>query len=269
MINDYNDFIKKVYDLTDIDLSMYKPRQMKRRIDSLISKNNSSNYNEYYKKITTDENLLKEFINYLTINVSQFFRNPAQWDILRSNIIPKIMESNENLKMWNAGCATGEEPYSLVMTMADFMPLTKIKVLATDIDEEVLIKAKVGKYNDKSLENLPKTLKNKYFYEKKGMYYIKNEIKDCVVFRKHNLLSDPYPSNCDLIICRNVLIYFTEEAKDKLYKKFYNALKPGGVFFVGSTEQIIFPRKYGFIPIRTFFYKRPDDKKKDGADGGI
>lgn len=260
MINDYNDFIKKVYNLTDIDLSMYKPRQMKRRIDSLISRNNSPNYNEYYKRITADDKLLKEFINYLTINVSQFFRNPAQWDILRRDIIPGIIENNRELKMWNAGCATGEEPYSLVMTMANFIPLSKIRILATDIDEEVLTKAKTGKYNAKSLENLPKTLQNKYFHEKDGMYYINDKIKDCVVFKKHNLLKDPYPNNCDLIICRNVLIYFTEEAKDKLYKKFYDALKPGGVFFVGSTEQIIFPRKYGYAPIRTFFYRKLDGR---------
>lgn len=264
MDNSYNSFIKKIYDLTDIDLSLYKQRQMKRRIDSLIARNNALNYDEYYHKITIDEELFKEFINYLTINVSQFFRNPAQWDILRNDIIPEILDNNKGLKIWNAGCSTGEEPYSLVMIMADFMPLSKIRILATDIDKEVLNKAKTGKYNAKSLENLPKTLQEEYFYEKDGFYWVKDKIKDCVTFKRHNLLRDEYPSNCNLIFCRNVLIYFTERAKDQLYRKFYDALKPGGILFVGSTEQIIFPRKYGFAPIRTFFYK-----KVDGADGGI
>ena len=138
-----------------------------------------------------------------------------------------------------------------------FLPLSNIKITATDIDKQVLAKAQVGLYNDKSLKALPKEFIDKYF-RKVGdtSYQISDEIKRCVDFRQHNLLKDPYISPCDLIICRNVLIYFTEEAKNEIFKKFSDSLKTNGVLFVGSTEQIIQPQSVGFTPRKSFFYDK-------------
>jgi len=254
----YEKFKEQVLRKTGINLSCYKERQMKRRIESLIKRNNYDSYDDYYNAIVKDNTLFNEFINYLTINVSEFYRNPAQWQVLKEEIIPYLLKSynNRKLKVWSAACSTGEEPYSLVMALSDFFDLKNIEILATDIDKEVLNKASIGVYSEKSIENVPDKFKAKYFIKTGTAYKISDEIKKCVKFKSHDLLKDVYPNDCNLIICRNVLIYFTEEAKEKIYKNFNNSLKSDGVLFVGSTEQIILPHRYNFKAIKTFFYKK-------------
>lgn len=259
MIMDYEGFKAAIYQMTGINLSDYKERQMKRRIDSLIARRNFTDYDSYVKALKTNKVLYDEFLNYITINVSEFYRNPKQWETLEKEIIPMLLKRSHNLKIWSAACSTGEEPYSLVMLMTKFLPLNQIKVIATDIDREALRKAVIGIYNYKSLESLPKEFVLKYFKKEGELYKISDEIKKCVEFQHHNLLVDPYPSNCDLIVCRNVLIYFTEEAKVGIYKKFNKALKVGGVLFVGSTEQIILSHLYALKSISTFFYQKEKD----------
>lgn len=256
MLTDYEGFKQKILKLTGIDLSSYKERQMKRRIDSLITRNNYDDYDVYFKALTQNAKLYDEFINYLTINVSEFYRNPGQWEILEKDIIPNLLKINKKLKIWSAACSTGEEPYSMVMLMSRFMDISNIKILATDIDDGAVAKAKSGLYAPKSLESLPKDFITKFF-DKEGDYYrIKEIVKKCVEFKKHNLLKDKYIDNCDLIICRNVMIYFTEEAKAEIYQKFTESLTPAGVLFVGSTEQIIMPQRYKLESLRTFFYRK-------------
>lgn len=258
MADDYENFKKRVYELTKIDLDCYKERQMKRRIDSLISKRGSKGYNNYVTELKTNKEVFDEFVNYLTINVSEFYRNPEQWDILEKDIFPALFKKfGKNLKIWSAACSTGDEPYSLVMLLSKFMSLHQIKILATDIDKQVLAKAKMGLYNVKSLKGLPKEFTNKYFTKiNEKTYQISEDIKKCVEFKEHNLLKDTYPSNYDMIICRNVLIYFTEEAKAEIYQKFNGSLKKEGILFVGSTEQIIQPKALGFNSFKSFFYEK-------------
>lgn len=253
---DYEQFKTQVYSLTKIDLNAYKEKQMKRRIDSLIDKNGYKGYSEYINAIKSDSRLFEEFVNYLTINVSEFWRNPEQWKILGEEVIPTLIkESGRKLKIWSAACSTGDEPYSLVMLLSRFMPLSDIKIIATDIDKQVLEKATVGLYNEKSLVGLPEDLKNKYF-TKVGLsnYQISDDIKRCVTFKQHNLLRDSYPESFDLIVCRNVLIYFTDDAKVDIYKKFNKSLRKGGFLFIGSTEQIINYKEINYSSFRSFFY---------------
>lgn len=252
----YQFFKDKVYKKTGINLDSYKERQMKRRIESLIARNNFKSFDSYFNAINKDENLLDEFINYLTINVSEFYRNPQQWQVLENKILPNLVKHKSNLKVWSSACSTGEEPYSLVMLLSNFFPLNEISILATDIDEGALNKAKLGIYSAKSLENLPEEFIKSFFDKYNDSYQIKDKIKKRVKFKKFNLLEDKYPSQCDLILCRNVMIYFTEETKNLMYKKFYNSLSAEGVLFVGSTEQIILPTRYNLMPIQTFFYKK-------------
>lgn len=256
MLIDYEGFKQKVYKLTGIDLSSYKERQMRRRIESLIKRNNYDDYDEYFKALTQNTKLYDEFVNYLTINVSEFYRNPGQWDILEKDVLPNLFKQKSSLKIWSAACSTGEEPYSMVMLLSKFMDINSIKIIATDIDDGAVAKAKRGVYVPKSLENLPKEFVTKFFDKEGDSYKIKDVVKKCVEFKKHNLLSDRYIDNCDLIICRNVMIYFTEEAKAEIYQRFRDSLSPLGVLFVGSTEQIIMPQRYKLEPLKTFFYKK-------------
>lgn len=253
---DYEGFKKEILRMTGINLTLYKEKQMKRRIDSLIDKNKIANYEDYINEIKKNKPLYNEFINFLTINVSEFYRNPEQWKVLENDIIPSLLKNNSSLKIWSSACSTGDEPYTLAMVLSKFMPLSNIKIIATDIDKEAINKAKAGLYGYKSVENLPKDLLQKYFRKENDMYKISEDVIKCVDFKQLNLLADQYPSDIDLLICRNVLIYFTEEAKDYVYTRFNKSLKKSGILFVGSTEQIIMSHKYGFSPVRTFFYAK-------------
>ena len=161
---DYEQFKAQVFALTKIDLNAYKERQMKRRIDALIAKNKFKGYDDYVAAIKTDSKLFEEFVNYLTINVSEFWRNPQQWDTLEKVVLPELIKSSaRGLKIWSAACSTGDEPYSLVMLLSRYMPLSNIKIIATDIDKQVLEKAGAGLYNEKSLLGLPTEFKDKFF----------------------------------------------------------------------------------------------------------
>lgn len=255
-MDNYESFKKQVLAMSSIDLNAYKEKQMKRRIDSLISKNGFKSYDEYVKGLKNDKDLYEAFINYLTINVSEFWRNPEQWTKLEKEIIPYLIEKHgRNMKIWSAACSTGDEPYSLVMLLAKFMPLSQIKIIATDIDKQVLETAQIGVYTYKSVKGLPKDLLEKYFTKlSSNSYKISDEVKKRVEFKRHNLLKDPYPTGCSMIVCRNVVIYFTDEAKDEIFKKFNASLRQNGVLFVGSTEQIIQATQIGFESKFSFFY---------------
>jgi len=257
MINDYEGFKSEIFKLSTIDLNAYKERQMKRRLDSLIRKHGYANYDEYIKALKPKTEVYEEFITYMTINVSEFFRNTTQWTVLENEIFPYLFKKfGKGVTIWSAACSTGDEPYSLAMVLSRFMPLNKIKIIATDIDEQILSKAKTGLYNEKSIAGVPKDLKDKYFEKVGNSYKVSDELKKCIQFKQHNLLKDPYPQKCDLIVCRNVLIYFTEEAKDEIYKKFNKSLNKEGILFVGSTEQIIQSQRYNFTSDFTFFYRK-------------
>lgn len=261
MTYDYEYFKRTIYEMTKIDLNAYKEKQMKRRIDTLIAKHQIVGYDKYVHELKTNKDRFDEFINYITINVSEFYRNKDQWDILDRTIIPELIKKfGKNLKIWSAACSTGDEPYSLVMALSKHIPLEQIHILATDLDKQVIEKAKMGLYGEKSIAAVPDEFKKKFFTKIGPSYQISEDVKKRVEFKEHNLLSSTYPSNYHLIVCRNVLIYFTEEAKDEVFEKFFKALAPGGNLFIGNTEQIINHRDMGFDRKNSFFYERPSAK---------
>jgi chemotaxis protein methyltransferase CheR len=159
------------------------------------------------------------------------------------------------LKIWSAGCSTGEEPYSLALTMQEYFPGQTARIWATDLDPAALKKAAAGLYSQKASQGVPPHMLKKYF--KVGDdYQIADNIRQMVRFEKHDMLGDSFPGDWDLILCRNVVIYFTDEAKEKLYRKFAQALRNNGVLFIGSTEQIFQARELGLESIATFFYRK-------------
>lgn len=257
MAYDYEAFKSAVLRLTGIDLSAYKEKQMRRRIDTLIGKHKISGYEDFVASLKSDKALFEEFVNYLTINVSEFYRNTDQWELMDKEYIPELISNfGKNLRIWSAACSTGDEPYSLVMALSRHLPLNQIKIIATDIDKQVIAQAKTGLYSEKSIANVPKDLKDKYFTKIGNSYQISNEIKARVEFREHNLIKDPYIDRCHFIICRNVLIYFTDEAKDDVFRKFHKSLVPNGLLFIGSTEQIMNHREMGFERRNSFYYQK-------------
>ena len=258
MFDKYEEFKADVLKLTKIDLNYYKEKQMRRRIDTLANKNGAKSYEEYIQMIKSDKEKFEQFVNFLTINVSEFYRNPDQWKLMDQQVIPKLIkEQRKPIKIWSAACSTGDEPYSLAMAFSKHVPLSDIKILATDIDKQVIEHAKVGLYSEKSIAGVPADLKKKYFTQIGNSYQISDDIKRCVTFKEHNLLKDVYPKDYDLILCRNVVIYFTDEAKDMIYKNCYGSLKSKGVLFIGSTEQISNYKDLGYNRMSSFYFEKP------------
>jgi len=254
--DDYLTFIHKIKRKIGIDLNLYKEQQMKRRITSLRNKREFSTFDHYFQAMNTNTELLNEFLDRLTINVSEFYRNPKRWNVLNDKIVPLLLKNRDKLSIWSAACSTGEEPYSLAILFREYFPTASVHITATDIDDNALVAAKQGLYSEKALKELPFELKKKYFSKQGEGYIIDPSLKKNVTFKKHNILADRYPRDIDLIVCRNVLIYFTDEAKKHVYQNFSDALKRDGVLFVGSTEQIFNPSKYDLRILDTFFYQR-------------
>lgn len=253
---DFAQFVRNVKSKTGIDLALYKEEQMRRRLNSLKEKKGFRSFFDLFQAMTKDPKLFDDFMDRMTINVSEFYRNPAWWAVLEKQIIPDILGRSKRIKCWSAACSTGEEPYSLVMALTNFMDLKEIQVLATDIDQDAIERAQIGEYQAQSVKDVPKPLLNKFFTVRGRQYIISDDIKRCVQFKRHNLLADPFERHFDLIICRNVLIYFTDEAKDALFDKFSKSLKKGGYIFVGGTEQIFHPHKYQLESTHPFFYRK-------------
>ena len=144
----YEQFKSAVFGLTRIDLNAYKEQQMKRRIDALIAKHGIKGYENYMQVLKTDRTKFEEFVNYLTINVSEFYRDTDQWQIMERTVIPELMDKfGKSLRIWSAACSTGDEPYSLVMALSRYIPLYMIHVVATDLDKQVIAKARTGLYS--------------------------------------------------------------------------------------------------------------------------
>ena len=256
MPNTYEEFVKAFHPKSGLDLKFYKQNQMQRRILSFMNSHGHQAYSEFLKALGVDSVLYDAFFKYLTINVSQFFRDANQWKTLRETIIPLLLQSKNPLKLWSAGCSSGQEPYSLAMTMMDYFPTAKFTVLGSDIDVNVLKQAKDGLYKQNDFASTPPEILLKYFTPFDIGYQIKDPVKRQVTFQPQNLLTDRFQSGYDFIACRNVVIYFTDEAKEILYKKFTDSLRPGGILFTGSTEHLFGMNQLGLKSISSFFYQK-------------
>ncbi len=255
---DWVEFKRKLKSKTDIDLDLYKEPQMKRRIGNLVNRSAAKSFVEYFDTVAKDKDEFAAFIEYLTINVSEFYRTPDKFAKLETDVIPDLLKRSPKLNIWSAGCSIGAEPYSLSMIMKELTPGKQHRILATDLDIEILAKAKKGVYMENEIKSLSPERRKKYFDAlPDNKFAVKEDIKSCIEFKRHNLLKDPFEKGFDLILCRNVVIYFTEEAKDQLYTRFFEALKPGGILFVGATEAILNFRKMGYTSYQPFFYQRP------------
>lgn len=258
-VSEDEDFARFVVDIkraTSIDLSQYKENQMRRRLTTLRMKHGYETFSAYFAALMRDAALRNEFLDRMTINVSEFWRNPNRWLVLKDKYLPLMIKQSPRLNVWSAACSTGEEPYTIAMILDSFGVMERSSLLATDIDEGVLTKAKEGVYPERSVREVPGDYKAKYFTASEAAFKVHDKLKKAVKFQKQNLLLDSFGDGFDLIVCRNVMIYFTEDAKHLLYGKFARALKRGGLLFVGSTEQIFSPARYGLETADTFFYRR-------------
>ncbi|MFN0148934.1 MAG: CheR family methyltransferase [Dehalococcoidia bacterium] len=240
-----------------IPLAAYKEPQMKRRLATIMTRRGLTGWPAFAKAIQADAQLLSDVKDTLTINVSEFYRQPERFADIQNVYIPKLLAERKTLKLWSAGCSVGCEPYSLAMILNEVDPKGAHSVIATDVDMPILNRARGGAaYPEAEIRSVPPAILKKYFVKKGDGYDVAEEIKRKVQFRRHDLLKDAYPSDLDLILCRNVVIYFTEEAKAKIYAGFSKALRPGGFLFIGGSEMIMRSQDAGFNPSGTSIYQR-------------
>lgn len=240
-----------------INLKAYKQNQLQRRILSLMSRVGVNSVEEYINLLKKDKDQRIKFLDFITINVSEFFRNPEIFDELEKKIKVELLNNTSgSLKIWSAACSIGAEPYSLSIIMDEILPNKKHKIIATDLDMTILQRAKEGIYAQAEIKNVKKERLEKYFTKEGEKYKIKSSIKNVVTFKKHDLILDNYEKDFDLIVCRNVVIYFNQDIKDNIYKKFSESLKKGGLLFVGATESIYNYKDYGFEKVSTFIYRK-------------
>lgn len=260
----YADIQRSILQLLNLNLSHYKDEQMRRRLDTWLVRSGAASWEEYFSRLGKDIDERSRFRNYLTINVSAFFRDPERWQYLKDTLIPVLLDeslrlrpNNTGLQIWSAGCSIGAEPYTVAMILDDSSPMRQHTILATDLDRSALKKAQEsGPYNQDEIKYLTHHQRDTYLKPGGPPYFVRKTLGRKIQFREHNLLADPFPTGLDLIICRNVVIYLTSESKDILYKKFSDALRPGGILFIGATEIIPRPKEIGLGSVAISFYQK-------------
>ena len=252
---DFIEFHKWIYKEFNIDLNAYKSEQLNRRIGSLMLRSGITSLDEYKNILLINKEQREKFLDFITINVTEFFRNPELFYELQG-VIREYSKNVSRLKVWSAACSMGCEPYSIAIIIDDINPKVKVDILATDIDKNILKKAELGEYISVEMKNVSETFKRRYFNIKDEKYKINEKIKSMVTFKKHDLILDKYDTNFDLIVCRNVIIYFKNDVKKEIFKRFAESLKKGGILFVGATESIYNYKDFQLEKISTFIYKK-------------
>ena len=256
----YHSFQKTVQRLIGVDLSSYRQGQMRRRLDALLQRVGAPSFLEYGKMLERDPARLQEFRDYFTINVTEFFRDVERFRYLETRVLPELLAQRRPLKVWSAACSIGAEPYSVAILLRELAPTLPNKILGTDVDVTIIERARrADTYIQAELKNVtPARLQKAFTQAPDGTYAVKPEIKQLVELKLHNLLTPPPTRGFDLILCRNVVIYFTDPAKVTLYDHLVDSLRPGGVLFVGGTEMVASAQSLGLVTIGPSFYRKDE-----------
>jgi chemotaxis protein methyltransferase CheR len=229
-------------DRRQFDLGQYKDRCIRRRIAKRLRACEVTDFASYLKRLNIDSDELDTLLATISIHVTQFFRNPDTFQLLEQQILPDLCRraraaGRTELTLWSAGCASGEEPYSLALLVDDMIAKDlDIRILATDISEPILEEARAGLFDSARLKEVPPAVLEHYFQQVNGRYQLTEQICDKVEFLCHNIMTDNDYPVADLILCRNVLIYFTREEQERILTRLAIALPEGGVLVLGRAE---------------------------------
>jgi chemotaxis protein methyltransferase CheR len=247
--------------LLGLDLDGYKQMQMRRRIETFVTKRGDDPV-MFIERLEREPDLLQATRDMLTINVTEFFRDRAQWDRLESTVLPLLVDHRGPLKIWSAGCSFGHEPLSLAMLLDQSDDLARTAILATDFDRVALGRAKAGgPYSAEEVRGITPQLLRTYFSQREDKYWADEKLLKRATYREVNLLQDSFGTEFDLIVCRNVMIYFESDVKAALIRRFRDALRPGGVLFIGATEALLGADVMGLDRLGGNFYQRPAESK--------
>lgn len=222
------------------DLKQFKKPFLGRRISARMRSVGVASGSEYAKILTSDASEAILLFKSFSINVTEFYRDLFVWQLISEKIIPEIAKKPTALRIWSAGCASGEEPYSLAVLFREALgPRAKFSIIATDISSEAIARAKKGHYVSQNIKNLSPDLVSKYFVSSgKDSFTVSDSIKEFVTFEQGDILSYPV-DNADLITCRNVLIYYDKSAQELVFKRFHKSLKNDGYLVIGQDETMM------------------------------
>ena len=244
-----------IRDNRGFDFTGYKRASLERRIRKRMHEVGIPELSDYKDHLEVHPEEFTHLFNTILINVTGFFRDPPVWDILISDIVPSIVERvgrTGHIRVWSVGSASGEEAYTLAMVLAEAVGLPelrdRVKIYATDVDEEALAHARAGVYSDKAIESIPAELRAKYLHEADGGNAFQKELRRTVIFGRHDLVQDAPISRVDLISCRNTLMYFNADVQSRIYRAFHFALKSDGYLLLGKSEMLL-TRTEMFMPV--------------------
>jgi len=275
-VEEFGRFRDYIHQHSGIFLEEQKSDSLRISLITRATRYSFDSLSEYYDMLQADEEEFKELMNLVTINETSFFRFPQQFEALRKHIVPEIIEgkspSNRQFRVWSAGCSTGEEPYTISMTLLDsgLEGLGyKLEVMGTDVSTNALLRAKQGVYPARGLLSVPSSVSSRFFEPTSHGHRVSDRARRIVSFQYHNLIKEPYPlalmGNWDVIFCRNVTIYFKLESTRRVVDNFYESLNPGGYLFIGHSETLTSITDK-FEPVEVggvFLYRKP--KSRIGA----
>ncbi|MCS3922977.1 CheR family methyltransferase [Methanosalsum natronophilum] len=256
-LNEDSDFIelkKTINKKIGFNCDQYKPSHFKRRIDIRLRANNCTEYSQYVKVLKNEPKELEKLIDTLTVNVTEFFRNKETYELIEQKVLPEILKKKNvsSVNVWSAGSSIGVEAYSVAIllnkALGSKINRYNIKILGTDIDNKSLNRATEGIYTSMEVRNIDSNTLETYFTFQDNKYHVKDKLKNLVKFKHHDLISGGNVGNFDLILCRNVTIYFERELQEKLYHKFHSSLVKEGFLVIGKTETLVGDVKDLFVP---------------------
>jgi two-component system CheB/CheR fusion protein len=245
-IRDIDALLEFLRDERGFDLTGYKRATLRRRIDKRVQATGAADYARYMDYLEANPREFTDLFNTILINVTSFFRDEEAWEYLAKDVVPKLVEEipkDKPVRVWSAGCASGEEAYTAAMVFAETMGIDefcdRVKIYATDLDDDALAEARHAVYANNAFEGVPEPLIEKYFEPNSRGLAFRNDLRRSVIFGRNDLVADAPISRIDLLLCRNVLMYFTRETQERILERFNFALNPDGYLFLGKSEMLL------------------------------
>jgi chemotaxis protein methyltransferase CheR len=260
---DFEQYRKLIYNESGITFTSNNRSILESRLKERLREKNLDSVKSYFSILSRDKEDLKSFLDSITTNLTRFFRNQAHFDALQHYVVPELIKlkkgASPNLKIWSAGCSTGEEPYTIAMLMSEILPpFWKYDIIASDISLKCLMTAKEGFYSDSRMAGVPDNYMRKYFDKVEGGYKVHQDIMSRIRFDYHNLKNDSGLRNLDIVFCRNVIIYFDEAAQTAVINRFWESMASKSFLFIGHSESLFgMNTQFEFVKTQwATFYKK-------------
>ena len=273
---DFDELLRMLKETRGFDFTGYKPSTLQRRVQRRMTALDLSTFGEYRDFLELQPEEFTELFNTMLINVTGFFRDPAAWQVLSDTVVPALLSAKGPrmpIRAWSAGCATGEEAYTLAMILAEAMGpeqfRERVKIYATDLDEDALQQARYGAYEAKALDDVPEALREIYFERAGARFAFRRDLRRQVIFGRNDLTHDAPISHVDLLVSRNTLMYFNADTQTSIIQRFHFALSDSGYLFLGKAEMLLnYADRFQAVDLRKrVFRKLPSGSRVPGQPG--